>query len=636
MRSRALQRLSNLNLHGLSSRGRRTSLAKTQHVISLQYSNQLTLQHLDDHVASNHHERHFSSKSSQVSIKSSKKASEQEILDKTKEILHSIDLGSMQPQQISDAISLIYLFTNRKTIEGAEMAEELLERIIAEGRDGGNRSAQVEAKLYNAIIEAYAKSKAFHGAATAEALLGRMMERSEHNQDAQDNGFVAAAPDVVSYNSLMNVWGQSGKEDAVSKAEDLLAFLESDDTPINPDSVTYNIMMNTYANQVGEYGYAQKAEDILLLMTALQKEGNNSIHPDTMSFNIVLKAWKNSGGGVESAKRAEDILRLMIKLYKDGHYDVKPDKISFQTVVHAYMKHGKNEALSEDIVDRLEGIIKILFDESGDLPRTRGIGIGAVKKVLEGIGYIGLPNAGDRAKRILDSMIKAHKAGKSVDGPDAMAFASVLNAYFSNPKTVHTGRLMMEDMIQGKFSVLPTTYSMNNLLHHFCKEGDVASATDLFQKMTQIAREKGFDTMPDSATFNMMANMYFKSKHTDSTAKALSLLDRFEESFDAKELKELDPFVYNVIVNKLTKSRNPTLRDKSYDVLMRMLERYDKHQLEKEPETYIYNMVLSSVTKRYSAEGAQKALVSTALYHLDFNTSIRNIAFQSLLLPYLV
>ena len=112
--------------------------------------------------------------------------------------------------------------------------------------------------------------------------------------------------------------------------------------------------------QVGKCGYAQKAEDILLLMTALQKDGKNSIHPDTLSFNIVLKAWKNSGGGVESAKRAEDILRLMIKLYMDGHYDVKPDKISFQTVVHAYMKHGDNGTLTEDIANHLEGIIHVL------------------------------------------------------------------------------------------------------------------------------------------------------------------------------------------------------------------------------------------------------------------------------------
>jgi pentatricopeptide repeat protein len=207
-------------------------------------------------------------------------------------------------------------------------------------------------------------------------------------------------------------------------------------------------------------------------------------------------------------------------------------------------------------------------------------------------------------------MIKAHDAGNSVDGPDAMAFASVLNAYLSNPKTVQKGQLMMEDMLQGKFSVLPTTYSLNNLLHLFCKEGDVGSAIDLFQKMTQIAHENGFDTLPDSATFNMMANMYFKSRHEDSAARALSLLDQFEESFDAKELNELDPFVYNVIVNKLTKSESPTLRDASYDVLMRMVERYDNDQLKKEPQTYIYNMVLSSVTKKHNAEGAQKALVS--------------------------
>ena len=612
--SSALQRLSNLNLLPvLSSKngGRKTSLTKLQHGISQINGRHLTFQQADLHVHSIVRDRKFSSTPSQAVTNSSSMARDQEVFDKTKEILYSTDLGSMQLQQISDAKSLLFIFANRKTFEGSEIAEELLERLVAEGRDGGNRSAQVEAKIYNAVIEGYAKSKTFQGASKAEALLERMMERSEHSRDSNDNGFVAAKPDVVSYNSLMNAWSQSGDEDAVSKAEDLVAFLESDDAPVNPDSVTYNVMMNTYANQVGKYGYAQKAEDILLLMTALQKDGKNSIHPDTLSFNIVLKAWKNSGGGVESAKRAEDILRLMIKLYMDGHYDVKPDKISFQTVVHAYMKHGDNGTLNEDIANHLEGIIHVLLDESGDLSLVRGIVFGTVNKTLEGIRNSGLPDAGDRAKRILDSMVKARDAGKTVDAPDAMAFASVMNAYLSNPSTLHKGRLMMEDWMQGKYPVLPTTYSLNNILHIFCKQEDVGSASDLLQKMTQLASEKGYKTLPDIATFNMMANLYFQSNHKDSAARAFSLLGQLEESFDAKTLKELDPFVYSVVVHKLTQSENPIIREKSFDVLMRMVERYDARQLKKDPETYVYNMVLSSITKRYSAEGAQKALVCT-------------------------
>jgi len=616
----ALQRLSNLNLlRVLSSNGRKTSLTKLQHG-NFPHSYQINGRHLTLQQAafqSIAQERKFSFTPSQAVTNSSSMARDQEKFDKTKEILYSTDLGSMQVQQISDAKSLLFGFSNRKTVEGSEIAEEILERLVAEGRDGGNRSAQVEAKIYNAVIEGYAKSKTIQGAAKAEALLERMMERSEHNQDSNDNGFVAAKPDVVSYNSLMNAWSQSGEEDGVSKAEDLVAFLESDDAPINPDSVTYNIMMNTYANQVGEYGYAQKAEDILLLMTALQKDGKNSIHPGTLSFNIVLKAWKNSGGGVESAKRAEDILRLMIKLYMDGHYDVKPDKISFQTVVHAYMKHGENGTLTEDIANRLEGIIQVLLDESGDLSLVRGIVSGTVNKTLEGIRNSGLPDAGDRAKRILDSMIKARDAGKTMDAPDAMAFASVMNAYLSNPTTLHKGRLMMEDMMQGEYPVLPTTYSLNNILHIFCKQEDVGSASDLFKKMTQLASEKGYNTMPDIATFNMMANLYFQSKNKDSAAMAFSLLGQLEESFDAKTLKELDPFVYNVVVHKLAQSENPIFREKSFDVLMRMVERSDARQLKKDPETYVYNMVLSSITKRYSAEGAQKALVSTNVSSLS-------------------
>ena len=99
--------------------------------------------------------------------------------------------------------------------------------------------------------------------------------------------------------------------------------------------------MNLYANQIGEYGFAQKAEDDLLQMSQLSNNGSLNINPDTLSFNTVLKAWKNSAGGIKNAKRAESILRLMVKLYSEGHENVRPDSISWYTVIYAYGKHFK-------------------------------------------------------------------------------------------------------------------------------------------------------------------------------------------------------------------------------------------------------------------------------------------------------
>ena len=144
--------------------------------------------------------------------------------------------------------------------EGAEAAEQLLERLIAEGKDGRNRMAYVESRIYNAIIDAYARSKTINGPIKAESLIKRMYERHETFVDNGDNEVIPARPDIVSYNSLLNAWCESERTESATKAEDIISFLESSDSP-DPDNVTYNIMMNTYANQIGEYGYAQKVSE---------------------------------------------------------------------------------------------------------------------------------------------------------------------------------------------------------------------------------------------------------------------------------------------------------------------------------------------------------------------------------------
>ena len=96
---------------------------------------------------------------------------------------------------------------------------------------------------------------------------------------------------VSKYNSTLHAWSQSDRPEAVSKAEDIISRLEGEkDSTFLPNTRTYNILMNLYANQIGEYGFAQKAEDVLLQMSQLSKNGSLNIDPDTLSFNTVLKA----------------------------------------------------------------------------------------------------------------------------------------------------------------------------------------------------------------------------------------------------------------------------------------------------------------------------------------------------------
>lgn len=538
----------------------------------------------------------------------------QKLAQEIKHILHHVDLGSMTSTQILNAKSWVYHLVNLRTLRGTETAEEILERLVAERNDGGNDQVTVEAKMYNIIIDAYGKCHQDGGVERAEALLERMRQRSEIGKNLGGNEEVlllAARPDLFSYNSLLNGWSLSRREDAVVKAENILAFLESKDSPVRPNSVTYNIMMNTYANQVGEYGFAQKAEDILLHMTSLQKDGNEAINPDTRSFNIVLKAWKNSGGGVESAQRAEDILRLMIKLYEDGHSDLKPDSVSFRTVIHAYEKHGPGPdgKISADIANRLEGLGEVILDETTDLSRNNQLVSEVMSDILKCLAKSGLPDAGERANRLFQ------KIQQQVPGShDRIArtyddgHVSTMIALLSNRKTLRDGQEMVQDLLEGRSSVRPTTFILNRLLHFYCRTLDVDAAQRIFESMTSLAKEKGYNTLPDVATYNMMVNLYFQRDGENAADLGLRLLDQMEADYRSGTLVHRNDTVYTVLIRKLSKFRVVNMRSHAYDVLMRMIDLYDQGELQREPELLLYNMALSSINNQFVENRAEKAL----------------------------
>ena len=537
---------------------------------------------------------------------------EQDIVVKTDHILHNVGLGSLDLQQISYAKYLIRFYSQRHTLESVIISEEVLERLISEGRDGGNPGATVENKLYNMIIDAYAKTNSNDGAYKAEALLKRMYERFDNRNKDADNELIPAEPDITSYNTLLNAWCRNRSEEAVGKAEEIMTFLESEDSP-NPVDVTYNIMMNTYANQVGEYGYSQKAEDILLLMASLQKDGDFSINPDTLSFNTVLKAWKNSGGGVESAHRAEDLLRLMCKMYSDGHPDVKPDAISFSTVIHAYTNYAIDGNIPPEILDRLENIANLILDSKTDLAASKDTFLKPLNKIIECIGKSDVDNASDRANRILEKMVSAKDSGISHHGPDSMTYAHIMKICLNNKQTAQKARDMLQNMFDGSFPVIPTTRCVNTILHYHCKENDTNNAERLFKEMSNVAETRKFRTLPDAATYNMMANLYFRSSERNSFEKILDILSQTKQAFQAKILPNLDPFVFEITYRKLLNSSNIKTRRRALDVLLEMVHRHEKGDLREKPRTVMFNMVLSTLTRERSKEAADTALVSVII-----------------------
>ena len=196
----------------------------------------------------------------------------------------------------------------------------------------------------------------------AEAILKQMNDRHRKYSDAlvantSTPGYEKAQPNTLCYNLTLHALARSHESDVTVRAESIVKDMEEisskdPNSMVQCETVTYNSLMNIYANQRGQYGIGQRAEDILLGMAEKNKDGQEIV-PDTRSFNTVLKAWLHSGEcAFESAVRAEQLLRLMAKLQISGHDYVRPDAISFATCLQAFA-NSDNELHGTDIVEHV-------------------------------------------------------------------------------------------------------------------------------------------------------------------------------------------------------------------------------------------------------------------------------------------
>jgi hypothetical protein len=173
----------------------------------------------------------------------------------------------------------------------------------------------------------------------------------------QSNGSLwGVQPNVVSYNTCINCWKESGINGAAARATEILTLLEDSSTDVYPDVVSYSSCMGAWAEcSYREVGAGRKAEEILTRMYTRSKEDDSLPKPNTRCFNAVLLAYANgswTGGG----KRALELLRFMERLHSEGYDDVRPDAYTLNIVMKALTNCGESGAAQKanQILRRME------------------------------------------------------------------------------------------------------------------------------------------------------------------------------------------------------------------------------------------------------------------------------------------
>ena len=294
-------------------------------------------------------------------------------------------------------------------------AEDLLLQMEEEYKAMGDPDMRPTVAAYNAVIDAWSRSRDPNGPLRAESLLEQMLV---------ENG---SSPDTISFNSVIAGWSRSHDPRAVMKAESILELMQevnkAGNKNVRPNTISFNSVIAALSKSRQPQA-ADRAEAILEQMKRMYEEGNKDVKPNTRSFNSVIAAWSRSRHP-QAAARAEAILERMHKLHEAGDPDVKPNTISYGSVIAAWSRSRDPQApLKAESV--LQHMHKLHEEGNRDVkPNTicYNSAIAAWSKCR------GNPDAAVRAESLLRRMQKIHKTGDFDVKPDAITYSCVIQSW---------------------------------------------------------------------------------------------------------------------------------------------------------------------------------------------------------------
>lgn len=294
--------------------------------------------------------------------------------------------------------------------------EEILDRMFQEHKKG-NLHDRPTAKAMNLALTALSNSDDPNSGAKAVTFLKRMEQL--YNKQLFDG-----KPDVVSYTLALKCISNSSSNNAGKEAERLLNEMETrasqGETFLAPNTLTYSTVIQIY----GRSGKPDKAEAILELMYKKYQDGNTDVAPNTRTFTSVLQAWGRSGLR-GSSERALAILDRMKELHRHGVLqDVKPNFFTYTSVLGSLATSHK-KADCQRAVELVEEMEALAEEDPEAAPNCF-----AWNNALRTFANVG---DGIKAQELLATMYHKFESGKLASQPNIVSWQTVIEAW-SNSK----------------------------------------------------------------------------------------------------------------------------------------------------------------------------------------------------------
>jgi len=422
-------------------------------------------------------------------------------------------IGFPGPDRISYT-AVMNAIARRGGPDAPERVTSLLQKMVSTYGITGDNSVLPDSITFNCVIDAWAKSgdngfnkensnnKRNQSKENHVGGISKKEKRKSAGERAKDvlytmeklyrSGNIDIAPDVVTFNSVINAYASNPNVFSARAALKLLREMESfgghssfwwqeevesdivasENIPfsaprvIEADICSYNTVLKAFAKAQEP----EAAEELLYSMEKRKKSGLSDIGADIYSYNIVMGAWANSGDS-KASKRAESLFLRMEQLYRNGNEFVKPDSTSYNTFILALSRTGKTSDAERAtlILDRMYELKRTGRHDAVPTARTYSAAISAWSRcdhplkahkarelLLRMTGKSNVTNGGEEDLIALDlddsgcssvpmNQIRKnknerhhhyvnddnkenHQNNKRKNGPNIYAYANVLNA----------------------------------------------------------------------------------------------------------------------------------------------------------------------------------------------------------------
>jgi pentatricopeptide repeat protein len=408
-------------------------------------------------------------------------------------------------------------------VSGDDMAGHRAEQILRQLRQDPLRSATRVS--FNSVIKAYARCGQPE---EAQRILDEMKQLAIQTKDP------SVAPDKVSLSTCIHAWAKSTNDlhRAAACADALLCEMEqaynaTGDERLRPDVVAYSSVLAAIAKSPTD-GSSSKALDLLRRMNHFGKE-----KPNAAFLNTWIHLLSKSNQTSTAVSSAEAILEYMKDEFTKGKWNLQPCKVTYTAVI-SVLARGLCTAATADRAEELLNELTSLWNATGDqqyLPNAK-----TFASVLNTLSKCGLEDGIERAEKIHLQMQGLYNATKSEElRPNVIVYMQMFQilARRRGPDAGRKAKEILQEMnrlfLMGFDEVRPDATTMAYFLNTLTKsnvENTVEIATLVVNEV-----EEGYNAgighlKPTSLLYSSCLQAYAKSSSAEGARLAEDLLDR--------------------------------------------------------------------------------------------------------------